>query len=110
MPLRELASGKRGAAEPEIDIVAIHGLNAKLKEDEVHARETWTKNGRLWLQDDLPRKIPAARILLAVYDSNPAFGNRDRFVRQASSLLEEIRMRRDGVKARPSGSSSLTVR
>lgn len=58
--LKILAQG----SSPNIDIVAVHGLNG-------HRETTWTaKNGKLWLKDLLPAKIPNARILSWGYDAN----------------------------------------
>jgi hypothetical protein len=43
-------------------IVAIHGLDG-------HPTESWTANGKLWLRDFLPDKIPHARIMSYGYDA-----------------------------------------
>jgi hypothetical protein len=54
-------------------VVAIHGLNFKGKTN--HARETWTKGGKLWLKDFLPTSLPKpARVMLFAYNSSPAIG------------------------------------
>ncbi|KAL1634772.1 hypothetical protein SLS56_002174 [Neofusicoccum ribis] len=51
--LKELVPG----VNPQLDIIAIHGLNG-------HREKTWTAdNGVLWLQELLPAEIPHARIL-----------------------------------------------
>jgi hypothetical protein len=74
-------------------IVAIHGLNPTNRDD--HAVATWTdsKSGHLWLRDALPHSQPSARVLLYSYNSSPAFGNdKDRFILQANSLLERLRI------------------
>ena len=80
-------------------IIAVHGLNPLLKDDEFHARETWSSpkggKGDLWLRYQLAVTIPNARIFIAIYDSHPIFGNKDRFFRQANSLLEKILSKRD---------------
>ncbi|KAL9110530.1 MAG: hypothetical protein Q9227_004888 [Pyrenula ochraceoflavens] len=82
-------------------IIAVHGLNPKGKDDDLHAFETWSRpkggKGDLWLRDQLPITLPHARIFIAVYDSQPVFGNKDRFFRQANTLLEEILMKRDEI-------------
>lgn len=53
-------------------VVAVHGLNAT--DDDGIAYLTWTaSNGKMWLRDFLPRKLPKARILLFGYNSNVAF-------------------------------------
>lgn len=45
-------------------VVAIHGLNG-------HRERTWTAaNGKLWLRDLLPQRLPRARIMAWGYDSN----------------------------------------
>ena len=52
-------------------IVAVHGLNPTNKKG--HAEETWSVNGKLWLKDFLPKRLPAARILLFGYNSSVIF-------------------------------------
>jgi hypothetical protein len=74
-------------------IVAIHGLNPWNKED--HAILTWQdkKSGHLWLQQSLPKSQPNARVLLYSYESSPVFGaSQERFIYQANSLLECLRL------------------
>jgi Putative serine esterase (DUF676) len=98
MPLQEVASGTGPvqSEQPLIDIFAVHGLNPTNKTG--HAFATWTKpEGHIWLRDDLPKSLPRARIYIAEYDSNPIFAGRDRFILRASSLLEEIRVKRDEI-------------
>jgi hypothetical protein len=46
-----------------VSLVAIHGLNG-------HREKTWTSNGKLWLRDFLPERIPNARIMTWGYDAN----------------------------------------
>lgn len=47
--------------DPVIDIVAIHGLDG-------HCDKSWTAaNGKLWLNDFLPDKIPNARIMSYIW-------------------------------------------
>jgi hypothetical protein len=74
-------------------IVAVHGLNPTNRDD--YAIATWTdsKSGHLWLRDALPKSQPSARVLLYSYNSSPAFGNdKGRFIDQANSLLECLRL------------------
>ncbi|KAH8682825.1 hypothetical protein BGZ60DRAFT_398796 [Tricladium varicosporioides] len=106
MPLKELASGATadGKQSPTIDIIAVHGLNPKGKNN--HAINTWTKkrggSNRIWLQDDLPRDMPDARVLLYEYDSFPVLtSTKTRFVHQASDLLYCLDMERDTCPDRP---------
>ncbi|KAK2763792.1 hypothetical protein FQN54_009409 [Arachnomyces sp. PD_36] len=48
--------------DPNIDIVAVHGLNVLNEEDFETA--IWTSGDKLWLRDFLPKELPNARILL----------------------------------------------
>ncbi|KAF8529510.1 hypothetical protein BU17DRAFT_60307 [Hysterangium stoloniferum] len=49
---------------PNIDIVAIHGLDG-------HREQSWTaENGILWLKDLLPQRLPHARIATYGYDAS----------------------------------------
>ncbi|KAF8514361.1 hypothetical protein BU17DRAFT_52637 [Hysterangium stoloniferum] len=58
--LKELYCGDN----PIVDIVAIHGLDG-------HRERSWTgENGKLWLRDFLPKKMPCCRILTYGYDAN----------------------------------------
>ena len=55
-------------ADPDVDIVFVHGLNPKGTEN--HARQTWTQDGgTFWPEMLLPQEIPSARILLFSYIS-----------------------------------------
>ncbi|KAH6669960.1 hypothetical protein B0J14DRAFT_545730 [Halenospora varia] len=109
MPIREIANGRseedEGNAEPKVDIVAVHGLNPLNKEN--HAFDTWQKsdgtgNGHLWLRDTFPTAQPNARIFLYSYDSRPTFSeNKDRFIQEASLLLEWISVKREKDPKRP---------
>ncbi|KAF8245693.1 hypothetical protein K440DRAFT_503212, partial [Wilcoxina mikolae CBS 423.85] len=47
-------------------IIAVNGLGG-------HWSETWTENGKLWLQDFLPSQLPTARIMSYGYNSDTAF-------------------------------------
>ncbi|KAF8529764.1 hypothetical protein BU17DRAFT_79864 [Hysterangium stoloniferum] len=49
---------------PNIDIVAIHGLDG-------HREQSWTaENGTLWLKDLLPQRFPHARVATYGYDAS----------------------------------------
>lgn len=75
-------------------IVAIHGLSPF--SDEHHAENTWTANGKLWLRDFLPRKLPRARVMLFSYNANVAFDPVNLGVRQhAEKLLELLHLERE---------------
>jgi len=39
----------------------------------LHAKKTWTANGKMWLKDFLPDDLPNARIMLFGYNANVAF-------------------------------------
>jgi hypothetical protein len=74
-------------------IVAVHGLNPKSDAD--HAERSWTKNGKLWLKDFLPNRIPEARVLLFSYNSNVIFDTADDTISQESiNLLDRLRFKR----------------
>ncbi|KAK0665214.1 hypothetical protein QBC41DRAFT_16307 [Cercophora samala] len=90
----------------EIDIFAVHGLNPRGKDISAHAWDTWRTpegpDGRLWLQQDLPRVVPDARIFLYEYDSKAVFGkDRSTFIDKATELLETVRCERDKKDTRP---------
>ncbi|RAL05725.1 kinesin [Aspergillus ibericus CBS 121593] len=87
-------------SDPNIDIVAVHGLNPKSKKN--HAEKTWESNGKLWLRDFLPKQLPRARIFLFSYNSkvviqSSAAGVRD----QAHILLDRLRLERENCEFRP---------
>lgn len=83
-------------------IILVHGLNPKSKDDEAHALNTWTENGRLWPKDDLPKRLPNARISLYVYDSSAVYGgSQATFADKANELLETIRCDREDWEGRP---------
>jgi hypothetical protein len=83
-------------------IILVHGLNPKSKDDEAHALNTWTENGRLWPKDDLPKRLPDARISLYVYDSSAVYGgSQATFADKANELLETIRCDREDWEGRP---------
>ncbi|XXG94019.1 hypothetical protein Hte_000270 [Hypoxylon texense] len=75
--------------ESAVDIVAVHGLNPLGKQ--LHAEATWTADGKLWLRDFLPKRIPNARILLFGYNSNVAFqASTAGVTEQAENLLNQV--------------------
>ncbi|KAK0736164.1 hypothetical protein B0T21DRAFT_332435 [Apiosordaria backusii] len=95
-----------GAETHKIDIFAVHGLNPRSKDISAHAWDTWRipegPQGRLWLQEDLPRVVPDARIFLYEYDSKAVFGkDRSTFIDKATELLETVRCERDKKDTRP---------
>ncbi|PYI10351.1 kinesin [Aspergillus sclerotiicarbonarius CBS 121057] len=87
-------------SDPNIDIVAVHGLNPKSKKN--HAEKTWETNGKLWLRDFLPRQLPRARIFLFSYNSKVAIQSSAAGVReQAHVLLDRLRLERENCQSRP---------
>ncbi|KAI0468423.1 hypothetical protein F4859DRAFT_516973 [Xylaria cf. heliscus] len=80
--------------EANIDIIAIHGLNPV--NNKSHAEATWTSEGKLWLRDFLPQRVPRARICLFGYNSNIAFGSSIAGVREQGenilNCLQQIRI------------------
>jgi len=96
--LTEVADGTRGGtSKPEIDIVAVHGLNPFGKPDHEHAVSTWQKpkgqNGKSWLSDALPAVLPTARVFIYEYEANPTFNlDKTRFISRANELLERLRI------------------
>ncbi|KAL5086823.1 hypothetical protein Trisim1_008735 [Trichoderma cf. simile WF8] len=64
-------SGGLQSLEPEIDVIAVHGLNFKGNPN--HARATWHSQGSVWIRDFLPQKIGRpCRVMLFAYNSSPA--------------------------------------
>ncbi|KAH6669946.1 hypothetical protein B0J14DRAFT_640925 [Halenospora varia] len=69
MPLRQLYPNPNAESRPNnaarVDIIAVHGLNPRSRNDRDHAWDTWRKpsglEGRLWLRDDLPQHVPQTR-------------------------------------------------
>ncbi|KAM0255815.1 hypothetical protein ACHAQJ_005402 [Trichoderma viride] len=58
-------------SQPEIDVVAVHGLNFKGNPN--HARATWHSQGAVWIRDFLPQKLRRpCRVMLFAYNSSPA--------------------------------------
>lgn len=79
--------------EPNIDIVAVHGLNPKNNED--RAGSTWSSGDKLWLRDFLPNQLPRARVLLFGYNSNVAIQSSSAGVREhAYNLLAGLWLER----------------
>jgi len=110
MPLRQLypdPNDKSAASNvAKVDILAVHGLNPRSKNDTDHAWDTWRKpagpQGRLWLRDDLPHFIPESRIFLYEYNSTAVYGkDRSTFIDKANELLEAIRIKREDAENRP---------
>ncbi|KAI8633498.1 hypothetical protein F5Y19DRAFT_413884 [Xylariaceae sp. FL1651] len=86
--------------EPNIDVIAVHGLNPLDKPD--HGEATWTVGDKLWLRDFLPNRAPRARICIFGYNSNVAFGSAAAGVReQAEHLLNQLERLRIGQPDRP---------
>ncbi|KAI2471901.1 Alpha/Beta hydrolase protein [Annulohypoxylon bovei var. microspora] len=83
-----------------IVLVAVHGLNPLDKES--HAEATWTVDGKLWLRDFLPKRVPGARILLFGYNANVAIHTTTAGVwEEASNLLNRLEGLRERDPGRP---------
>ncbi|KGO58308.1 hypothetical protein PEX2_068180 [Penicillium expansum] len=83
MPLRQLYPDPAAAKSTQVDtvkvdIITVHGLNPRSKNDADHAWDTWRtpsgNSGRLWLRDDLPSSVPESRIFLYEYDARAVYG------------------------------------
>ncbi|SLM33335.1 P-loop containing nucleoside triphosphate hydrolase [Lasallia pustulata] len=86
--------------DPDVDIIAVHGLNPT--NTEFHAEATWTVEDKLWLRDFLPPQLPSARVLLFGYNANVAFETSQAGVReQAINLLNRLASKREQAEARP---------
>ncbi|SLM39418.1 P-loop containing nucleoside triphosphate hydrolase, partial [Lasallia pustulata] len=86
--------------DPDVDIIAVHGLNPT--NTEFHAEATWTVEDKLWLRDFLPPQLPSARVLLFGYNANVAFETSKAGVReQAINLLNRIASKREEAEERP---------
>ncbi|KAL8388979.1 hypothetical protein RB595_008888 [Gaeumannomyces hyphopodioides] len=87
-------------AEPNVDVVAVHGLNPLNKLS--HAEATWTVGDKLWLRDFLPKRAPQARVLLFSYNANVVFNLATAGVReQAENLLNQLAEKRIDNPDRP---------
>ncbi|KAI1177631.1 hypothetical protein F4777DRAFT_540755 [Nemania sp. FL0916] len=83
-----------------IDIVAIHGLNPF--DNQSHATATWTANGKLWLRDFLPKRVPRARICLYGYNSSVALGSSAAGIREhGENMLNHLEQARTNSPRRP---------
>ena len=71
-------------------MVLVHGLNPRSKKD--FAKATWThKNGNFWPVQQLPQRIPSARILLFSYNSQVARDTNTNGIQEhANSLLDRL--------------------
>ncbi|SLM40155.1 P-loop containing nucleoside triphosphate hydrolase [Lasallia pustulata] len=86
--------------DPDVDIIAVHGLNPT--NTEFHAEATWTVEDTLWLRDFLPPQLPSARVLLFGYNANVAFETSIAGVgEQAINLLNRIASKREEAEERP---------
>ncbi|SLM39233.1 WD40/YVTN repeat-like-containing domain, partial [Lasallia pustulata] len=86
--------------DPDVDIIAVHGLNPT--NTEFHAEATWTVEDKLWLRDFLPSQLPSARVLLFGYNANVAFETSIAGVReQAINLLNRIASKREEAEEKP---------
>ncbi|SLM40185.1 P-loop containing nucleoside triphosphate hydrolase [Lasallia pustulata] len=86
--------------DPDVDIIAVHGLNPT--NTEFHAEATWTVEDKLWLRDFLPLQLPSARVLLFGYNANVAFETSVAGVReQAINLLNRIASKREEAEEKP---------
>ncbi|SLM40430.1 hypothetical protein A1O9_11900 [Lasallia pustulata] len=86
--------------DPDVDIIAVHGLNPT--NAEFHAEATWTVEDKLWLRDFLPPQLPSARVLLFGYNANVAFETSIAGVReQAINLLNRIASKREEAEEKP---------
>ncbi|KAF5556353.1 hypothetical protein FMEXI_1196 [Fusarium mexicanum] len=110
MPLRQLYPNPKAtenhASPTMIDIIAVPGLGPPVKGGAKHVFDTWRtpsgQKGRLWLQHDLPDRIPESRIFLYQYNTTAAYGQGlDDFRSKADNLLEVIDIERRDCPDRP---------
>ncbi|MCJ1306785.1 hypothetical protein MMC25_000428 [Agyrium rufum] len=108
MPLHQLLPDTSGLSidqkkdleeQIQVDMVAVHGLNPRGKDDKEHAFDTWRKpagpNGRLWLRDDLKDFASQARIFLWEYNSRLVWGgDKSSFVDKGDGLLAALHAKR----------------
>jgi len=96
MGLKVLLNGRgpTNAEEPEVDIIAIHGLNPRGLDMKEHGYGTWKKGDHLWLED-LKGPFPRARVMLQYYDANPTSNKRyETFLQQSQQILSDIWVKR----------------
>ncbi|KAM5544196.1 hypothetical protein V8D89_001856 [Ganoderma adspersum] len=79
---------------PQIDIVALHGLNG-------HAIRSWEYHEHgttfMWLRDSLPERVPGARIMVYGYNANVVQDvSTGRLRTFADTFLERLRYMREG--------------
>ncbi|KAL7930469.1 hypothetical protein V8C35DRAFT_312716 [Trichoderma chlorosporum] len=88
-------------AEPEIDVVAVHGLNFKANPN--HAWKTWHSRGSLWIRDFLPQKLGRpCRVMLFAYNSSPAKASNSKLLDEhARMLLACLKDKRKDTPHRP---------
>jgi hypothetical protein len=95
---------------PEVDLVAVHGLNVLGKTNAFGVR-TWTWTGIrdkgeeeevLWLKDLLPQQLPNARVLLFGYNSAIGLNTSTSGLSGAAeNLLARLRVKRQNDTQRP---------
>lgn len=71
-------------------IVFVHGLNPLSKAD--FANATWThENGNFWPTEQLPKRVPSARILVFSYNSHVAWDTSQNGIQKhAENLLDRL--------------------
>ena len=71
-------------------IVFVHGLNPLSKTN--FANATWThENGNFWPTNQLPKRVPSARILIFSYNSRVAWDTNENGIREhANNLLDRL--------------------
>ncbi|KAI0100891.1 Alpha/Beta hydrolase protein [Nemania sp. FL0031] len=75
---------------PNMDVVAIHGLNG-------HYMDTWKeKSGVMWLRDLLPEKLPNARIMTFKYDASVTSMSTSSVRDIANNLMQSLFDKRTG--------------
>ncbi|KAL7948403.1 hypothetical protein V8C42DRAFT_314325 [Trichoderma barbatum] len=94
-------NGGLQALEPEIDVVAVHGLNFKGNPN--HARATWHSQGSVWIRDFLPQRLGRpCRVMLFAYNSSPAKAAAGlRLDEHARMLLRCLKDKRKDTPLRP---------
>lgn len=71
-------------------IVFVHGLNPLSKVD--FANATWThENGNFWPAQQLPKRVPSARVLVFSYNSQVAWDSTENGIQEhANNLLDRL--------------------